>query len=106
MYNASKESVISILGNTLIQICVFDRKKTPAISIESNSVIDRKDVQIYLWDRTLHLWWFEVQSCLKPLHLCAYGHHLPSDYIPLSLSLSLKLRRFFWAPTTYALVEI
>ena len=56
MYNASKESVISILGNTLIQICVFDRKKTPTISIASNSVIDRKDVQIYLWDRTLHLW--------------------------------------------------
>ena len=56
VYNASKESVISILGNTLIQICVFDRKKTPAISIASNSVIDRKDVQIYLWDRTLHLW--------------------------------------------------
>ena len=30
VYNASKESVISILGNTLIQICVFDRKKTPS----------------------------------------------------------------------------
>ena len=28
VFNASKESVISILGNTLIQICVFDRKKT------------------------------------------------------------------------------
>ena len=56
VYNASKESVISILGNTLIQICVFDRKKTPAVSIASNSVFDRKDVQIYLWDRTLHLW--------------------------------------------------
>ena len=56
VYNASKESVISILGNTLIQICVFDRKKNPAISIASNSIIDRKDVQIYLWDRTLHLW--------------------------------------------------
>ena len=26
VYNASKDSVISILGNTLIQICVFDRK--------------------------------------------------------------------------------
>ena len=51
MYNASKDSVISMLGNTLIQICVFDRKKTPAISIPSNNIIDRKDVQIYLWDR-------------------------------------------------------
>ena len=30
VYNASKESVISILGNTLIQICVFDRKKNPS----------------------------------------------------------------------------
>ena len=50
VYNASKDSVISKLGNTLIPIFVFDRKKT--------------------------------------------------------LSLSLKLRRFFWEPTTYALVEI
>ena len=29
VYNASKKSVISILGNTLIQICVFGRKKKP-----------------------------------------------------------------------------
>ena len=89
VYNASKESMISILGNTLIQICVFDRKKNPAISIASNSVIDRKDVQIYLWDRTLHLWWFEVQSCLKPLRL--WSPLAQRLYSSLSLSLSLSL---------------
>ena len=83
MYNASKDSVIYTDSN----LC-FRSQKNPAISIASNNIIDRKDVQIYLWDRTLHLWWLEVQSCLN---ICTYGHHLPSDYFLLSLSLSLSL---------------
>ena len=58
VYNASKDSVISILGNTLIQKCVFDRKKNPSdFDLKYNSIIDSKDVQIYLWEfGTLQLW--------------------------------------------------
>ena len=33
VYNASKDSVISMLGNTLIPIFVFDRKKNLSLSL-------------------------------------------------------------------------
>ena len=35
VYNASKDSVISMLGNTLIPIFVFDRKKTLSLSLSN-----------------------------------------------------------------------
>ena len=38
MYNASKDSVISMLGNTLIPIFVFDRKKTLSLSLALSQI--------------------------------------------------------------------
>ena len=38
VYNVSKDSVISMLGNTLIPIFVFDRKKTLSLSLSFSQI--------------------------------------------------------------------